>query len=157
MRRITAIVAVLALVAFAVVAGAADSFTVTAVANTEADFGSGWPSSFKVVKAAWKAAADGVKANENIPALMGKVVMVVTDPGATAPADNYSLQLKDSAGVDILGGAGASRDTANSEQIMPKWGTDYFHARPVYGPITFSVSATANADCNGEVFIYYEE
>ncbi len=87
----------------------------------------------------------------------GKVVMIVTDPGATAPSDNYDLYIKDSAGVDIMNGTTENRDTANSEQAMPKWGTDYFHPRPVYGALTFSLSGNSVDSALGEVFIYMVE
>lgn len=138
-------------------AWAADSFTVTAVGDDAADVGAGWQKSFKVVKLAWKAAPSGVKANETIPAVKGRLALVVTNPGSTAPADNYDLYIKDAEGVDVLNAAGENRDTANSEQVVPKIGTDAYAPRPVYGPLTFSVSATTNADCTGEVLLYYYE
>lgn len=51
--------------------------------------------------------------------LRGQLVEVVTNPGATAPEDNYDLTLTDKDGLDVLGGGGANRDTATTEQFVP--------------------------------------
>ena len=45
--------------------------------------------------------------------------LAVTDPGATAPTDNYDITVTDSYGVDLVAGMLADRDTATSEQIFP--------------------------------------
>lgn len=45
----------------------------------------------------------------------GTIIGVITNPGSTAPTDNYDLTLVDQDGLDRLGGVGANRDTANSE------------------------------------------
>lgn len=158
MKHILALVAALALVAFAAGAMAAEGFTVSAVANTEAEYGSGWPNAFKVIKAAWTAAADGSKADGTIPATKGRLVLVETNPGATAPADDYDLTILDSNGVDITGGALANRDTANSEAVQPLVGSlAYPMGRPFYGPLTVTFTNQANANCDGVIFLYIEE
>ena len=48
----------------------------------------------------------------------GKVELLTTVPAAAgaAPTDNYDVTLTDADGVDVLGGGGADRDTANTEQ-----------------------------------------
>lgn len=48
----------------------------------------------------------------------GEVVRLITDPGATAPTDNYDVTILDDDGYDVLMGAGADRDTANTEQVL---------------------------------------
>lgn len=50
----------------------------------------------------------------------GKVELLTTVPsgGGTAPTDNYDIALNDGDGVDVLGGGGANRDTANTEQVL---------------------------------------
>lgn len=55
----------------------------------------------------------------------GWITKVTTDPGATAPTDNYDLTLSDADGVDVMGGALANRDEAVSEQAMPLIGGAY--------------------------------
>lgn len=47
----------------------------------------------------------------------GKIVGLTTDPGATAPTDNYDITITDADGHDVLLGAGADRDTANTEHV----------------------------------------
>lgn len=48
------------------------------------------------------------------------LVKMVTDPsGTAAPTDDYDVTLLDDDGLDVLGGAGADRDTANSEVAHP--------------------------------------
>lgn len=48
--------------------------------------------------------------------LSGTISEIVTDPSATAPTDNYDITLMDEYGTDALAGAGANRDTSNSER-----------------------------------------
>ena len=51
--------------------------------------------------------------------LDGLIIKVVTDPGASAPTDNYDVTLVDEFGLDLLAGQGANRDTTNSEMFCP--------------------------------------
>lgn len=46
----------------------------------------------------------------------GKLIGLTTDPGSTAPTDNYDLEVTDG-DHDTLLGAGANRDTANTEHV----------------------------------------
>ena len=50
----------------------------------------------------------------------GQIVRLVTIPGTgdDAPSDNYGVTILDEDGTDVLMGAGASRDTANTEQVL---------------------------------------
>lgn len=53
--------------------------------------------------------------------IVGTLVKVQTDPGATAPTDNYDIALADSEGVNVLAGiqnttALGARDTGNTEE-----------------------------------------
>jgi Na+/serine symporter len=49
----------------------------------------------------------------------GKIIRVVTNPGATAPTANYDVVLNDADGVDVMGAALADRHTTTSEQVIP--------------------------------------
>jgi len=51
--------------------------------------------------------------------LEGEILKVVTNPGATAPTDNYDVTLVDEDGFDALEGYGANRDTATTEAVYP--------------------------------------
>ncbi len=49
--------------------------------------------------------------------LNGWLVKCVTNPGATAPTDDYDITLVDADGVDAAKGLLGNRDTANSEEV----------------------------------------
>ena len=85
---------------------------------TEETFGT-----VKKVTWAWTSAADGsvgaaAVSTTTTNAYSGKIERLVTDPGATAPTDNWDLVISDEDGTDVLAGAGANRDTANTEQVL---------------------------------------
>jgi len=73
----------------------------------------------KVVFACTADAADG-----SFPATVltakfeGRLLVLETDPGSTAPTDNYDLVITNAAGADVLQGVGANRDTTNTEQAQ---------------------------------------
>ncbi|MDD5289406.1 MAG: hypothetical protein PHY28_09900 [Dehalococcoidales bacterium] len=50
----------------------------------------------------------------------GQVVRLITNPDASTdnPTDNYTVQVLDSDSADVLMGSGASRDTADTEQVL---------------------------------------
>ena len=45
----------------------------------------------------------------------GRLLKLVTNPGATAPQANYDVALTDQHGSDVLQGLGANRHTSNTE------------------------------------------
>jgi hypothetical protein len=75
--------------------------------------------SVKKIKCAW-VSDDGTGAVSGITAegYSGRFLGLITDPGAPAPADNYTVTISDGDGVDLLlGSATGNRDTANTEFI----------------------------------------
>lgn len=90
----------------------------------------------------------------------GELVRGVTDPGSTAPADNYDVALTDPAGADLLGLSHddlMDRDTANTEHV-------YFNLKPdattvvaaypvVADAITVSVTNADNSKV-GRIILY---
>lgn len=50
----------------------------------------------------------------------GQVVRLITNPDASTdnPTDDYDVQVLDSDSADVLMGAGANRDTTNTEQVL---------------------------------------
>ncbi|MEN6375532.1 MAG: hypothetical protein ABFD75_12260 [Smithella sp.] len=80
------------------------------------------------------------------------IVLVVTDPGATAPTDDYDITITDANGVDVMGGALANRDTANTEQALPLMGT-FGGPRPIATALTLNVTNAGNSKI-GSVIIY---
>lgn len=109
------------------------------------------------VTLAWT--SDGSGAATQAITLRGTILRVVTNPGATAPTDNYDLTAPDADGVDVFGGQGANRDTANSEHFCPGLpladGTTTSTAPiSVNGEITLTI-ANAGASKEGSITIYY--
>ena len=75
------------------------------------------------------------------------LIMLLTDPGTTAPTDNYDITVDEAlvAGgstvntTDVMGGEAMNRDTATSEQAVPLVGGVY-GARAIMGGLTITVS-----------------
>lgn len=65
----------------------------------------------------WTSATGGTVVQATAYAYDGKIIGLTTDPGATAPTDNYDVTITDADGHDVLLGAGADRDTANTENV----------------------------------------
>lgn len=59
----------------------------------------------------------GEASASNLTELDGEILGLETNPGSTAPTDNYDITITDSDGHDVLIGAGANRDTANTEYV----------------------------------------
>lgn len=73
----------------------------------------------KSIKAAWTASAGGAADGTTAKHYSGKVELLTTIPdGVAVPIDNYDITALDEYGVDVLAGAGANRDTANTEQVL---------------------------------------
>lgn len=99
-------------------------------------------------------AADGsFPATASSRDMEGYVILVVTDPGATAPTDNYDITLTDEDGVDVMGGELANRDTANTEQAIPLVGNCY-SPRWVQETLTLNISNNSVNSANIVVKIY---
>lgn len=84
---------------------------------------------------------------------------IVTDPGATAPTDDYDVCVTDDIGLELLGGTagssstdgnGIDRDTANSEFAK----ADPYPI-PVKGPLTITITNAGNSK-TGTIYIYHE-
>jgi len=50
-------------------------------------------------------------------AIEGRLLKLVTNPGAVQPTDLYDITLEDQHGHDVLEGVGANRDTLNTEEV----------------------------------------
>jgi hypothetical protein len=109
----------------------------------------------RIITLSWTGdASDGSVPSTAISwALADFVFLVVTNPGSTAPTDNYDITLTDSDGVDIMGGEITNRDTSNTEQAVPKIGSVY-GTRFVSGTLTFNLTGNIVAGATGTVKIY---
>ena len=75
----------------------------------------------KKIKWDWLRTDGGVvTGSKTVNKYSGEIIRLVTDPdaAAAAPTDNYDITILDDDGVDVLIGAGANRDTANTEQVI---------------------------------------
>ena len=85
--------------------------------------------------------------------ITGWILLVETDPGATAPTDNYDITLLNANGRDVMGGALTNRDTANTEAVLPLLNGNY-SAVWNEGPLTITVTAAGDSKTI-ELLIYY--
>ena len=94
----------------------------------------------------WVSDASGDVSGTDVTLKSGTLLQMTTIPAAAgaAPTDNYDLVINDAQGVDILGGAGANRDTANAEVVVPAVST-YFRRYVEAGTFTPVVSNAGNA------------
>lgn len=83
----------------------------------------------------------------------GYLMLVVTDPGSTAPTDNYDITLVDSNNMDVMGDNLLNRDTSNSEQASPSETPRY-----VNGDLTMNITNNAvnSATLTVTLYIYME-
>jgi hypothetical protein len=115
----------------------------------------GMSDTIRTLSIAWTSDASG-DYSESVR-LNGTILGVATNPGATAPTDNWDMVLNSAAGVDLFMGGGANRDTATSEYFCPVCtASDATTKMPVVaaGLCTFVVSNAGNAK-NGVTEIYY--
>lgn len=69
---------------------------------------------------------------------------VITNPGSTAPTDNWDFTLSDTDGIDVLGGNGANRHTTTSQMIAPLLTTGVYFAQPVLNAWTLAITGNSN-------------
>lgn len=156
MKRRLTLFAALLLIA---VSARADTVTFSTTATTGTavitlDYTRNWtngsPSNTMTVSVAWTSSADG-NVTIVLPPLSGIIAKVVTDPGSTAPSDNWDMVLTDVDGFDAFGGSGANRDTANSEAFKPFVSTT--GDAVIYGTSTLAITNAGDSK-TGTVKLY---
>lgn len=76
----------------------------------------------------------------------GLLIGFETDPGSAAPTDNWDFTVTQrSGGADLLGGAGADRDTTTTEYAVPLSPGGVPIAVAFKGPLTVNVSNAGNS------------
>jgi hypothetical protein len=105
----------------------------------------------KKIKAEWTSGTGdyaGAASGTTTAAFDGQILALVTDPdGDDAPSDNYDITLTDADGIDVLWGAGADRDTANTEYVTS--GLGYV----ANSKLTFTIASAGDAK-EGVAYIY---
>lgn len=105
----------------------------------------------------WTAASDGTVPPTAINSLtptasiLGfRIVSAEFTPKTPNPTNHYNVQLQDSAQVDMLGGGGASLSSTVASSAGQSIG-----APPMFGTITFVMTANSVANAQGQVIIYF--
>lgn len=104
----------------------------------------------KKIKFDWTSDGDGKATKTTDKVYNGEIVRLVTvpDTGDDAPSDNYHVAILDEDDTDVLMGAGADRDTANTEQVLAS-------SLGCVANDTLSLSITeAGAANKGTVYLY---
>lgn len=103
-------------------------------------------------------------ANGSVPAtqtsgeIYGFVTHAITNPGATAPTDNYDIVISDEDGLDIFTTNLTNRDTANSEIARPGFPTASDYAeRFVNSKLTFTLTGNSVNDAVGVCKLYVRQ
>lgn len=91
-----------------------------------------------------------------LPRIEGRLAELTTDPGATAPTDNYGITLIDADGVDRLQGVGANRDTANTETAPVVYSGSTIHPPVSLADVlTLKIAGNAVNSATGRVTMIY--
>jgi hypothetical protein len=101
----------------------------------------------KKIRWSWTSDASGNADLITTKPYYGQVLALVTDPSATAPTDDYDITITDVEGYDVMQGAGANRDTANTETAVPA------ATSVAFGTLTLNVSNAGNAK-SGVAILY---
>jgi len=106
--------------------------------------------SVKKIVWSWTSDAAGLASETTVNAFDGVLLGLTTipAPGGAAPTDDYDVAVTDSAGHDVLLGAGANRDTANTEHV-----TGASLAGVAASPLTLTVTNAGNTK-TGTVILY---
>lgn len=105
----------------------------------------------------WTAdAGDGSVPNLSLTNLCGYVIKAITNPGSTAPTDNYDITLGDpeDSALDALGGALANRHTTTTQQVYP---TVSGATVPIWldkGTYTLAIANNAVNSATGRIILY---
>jgi hypothetical protein len=101
-------------------------------------------------------AADATVPSVVLPRIEGRLFELHTNPGATAPTDNYDITLTDAESIDRLQGVGANRDTVNTEQAVVVYSGSTIH--PVVSRtdvLTLNIGGNAVNSALGRVILLY--
>lgn len=106
----------------------------------------------KYVQWSWTSDASGDVSGTDTKVLSGVALRYATNPGSTAPTDDYDIVINDEDSIDIAAGGLADRDTSNSEQLLT--GGDAKDGAAFMGVLSLVVSNAGNAKA-GVLRMYY--
>ena len=86
----------------------------------------------------------------------GFLLKLVTDPGATAPTDNYDITITDAEGFDLLQGLAANRHTTTSQNIeIVMLATGNHPAVSATDTLTLNISGNATISATTQIILYW--
>jgi hypothetical protein len=104
----------------------------------------------KKIKWTWTSDGDGNADLVTAYPYYGVVAAAVSNPGATAPTDDWDFTITDVDGYDVMQGAGADRDTSTTEPAEPP------KTSMAHGRLTLNVSNAGDSK-TGTVTLYIIE
>ncbi len=91
------------------------------------------------------------------PRISGKLLAIETNPGTTAPTDNYDITITNADGTDVLQGVGANRDTANTEIAAIVYSGTAIHPPVCKSDVlTLNVAGNSVNGATTKIKLYYE-
>jgi len=108
----------------------------------------------KWVSFTWTSAADGTATGSTTEKISGKILRLVTNPGAAAPTDNYDITVTDDNALDVLQGLGANRHTTSTQEANIIYAATSLNP-VVDSALTLNISNAGDSK-NGVVIVYYE-
>lgn len=86
----------------------------------------------------------------------GRLLDVVTDPGGTAPTDNYDVTIEDQYGHDVLEGVGANRHTTNTQKVPVVYsGTSLHPTVDESDTLTLKIANNSVNSATTTIVLYY--
>lgn len=100
---------------------------------------------------------DGSFADAEVTAKIAGILLdLETNPGGTAPTDDYDVTIEDQHGHDVLEGVGADRDTADTEKVPIVYAQTALHpAVDETDTLTLKISGNAVNSATTVVEVYY--
>ena len=123
----------------------------------------GGQGTIKTIRCTWTSDSATGAVSGTTDKISGYLIKGVTDPGSSAPTDNYDINITDEDSVDVLAGCKVSlinRDTANTEEVyfmeLNADTTALSMAIPpvVCSKLTVAVTNAGNSH-NGVIVLYY--
>jgi len=107
-----------------------------------------------VLQMTWTTDSSGnFTATDTAYPIEGYLMLVETDPSATAPTAAYDIVLNNANGVDVMGGALGDRSATATEMTLPLLNGSYTML-PVPGVLTMDVTNAGNSK-SGVIRIYF--
>lgn len=110
----------------------------------------------KLVATCTADASDATFPATDVPAFSGRLLHLRTNPGSTAPQDNYDITLVDADGVDRLQGVGANRHTTSSQEVNVVYSGTAIHPVCVNEKLTLTLAGNNVNSAVTVVSLIYE-